>query len=228
MNVYRKLGDEAKVRQTTEIIEELTSARSDVAENRAQFDVDLVKAHEVLDFTCQASTALLISAGDARLAIAQLERSIALAPDLEPLRIRLFELYVQQGADDDAIRVLRERCDQAPEDAHAWLKLARFCMQRRRLGPAESALRKAIACEPQQAEGYALLSQVQMATQKNSSAAVDSARQAISYLPSAANYYILATALYHVGDREGSRAALLKAIDLEPGNSEFRAALERM
>ncbi|MGN6134020.1 MAG: tetratricopeptide repeat protein, partial [Aureliella sp.] len=225
---YRKLGQPEKSAQYAEVLERLSAPEPTVTDNREDRDVDLHKAQGVLDYTCQTSTTLLAKHGDMETAVRLLEEALAAAPRLDSLRSQLVTLHVRRGSDDDAIRVLTQGCEAEPENLQAWLGLAKFCMQRRRMGAAESALQKVIELEPEAADGYALLAQVQMTDNSTVHTAVATARQAVARLQSGGNYYILATALYHAGDRAGSREALLKALELEPANAEYRSALSRL
>ena len=63
---------------------------------------------------------------------------------------------------------------------------------------------------------------------RNPQAAIQSARTAVELSPTGSNHFILGTALYHTGDLVGSKQAILKAVELEPRNAEFRAALEQL
>jgi tetratricopeptide (TPR) repeat protein len=225
---YRKLGQPEKSAHYAEVLERLSAPELKVTDNREDRDVDLHKAQGVLDYTCQTSTTLLAKHGDMETAVRLLEEALAAAPRLDSLRSQLVTLHVRRGSDDDAIRVLTQGCEAEPASIRAWLELAKFCMQRRRMGAAESALQKVIELEPDVADGYALLAQVQMTDRSTVQAAVATARKAVERSGSGGNYYILATALYHAGDRAGSREALLKALELEPANAEYRSALSRL
>ncbi len=129
----------------------------------------------------------------------------------------------------DSVNILlREQCEATPNDVNAWIAFGVHCIRTRRLDAADGALRKAIAIEPNRAESFALLSQVQMPKGRNPVGAVESARQAVKLSPTAGNQFILGTALYHVGDLAGARQYVLRAVELEPRNPEFQAALERL
>ena len=225
---YRQCGDEANAERYAELLTQLAQSEQERLSDRSRHDPDVIKAHEVIEFTGLTAADLLLRAGDASLAMALLEKSVAASARSRALRSKLLDLYVRSGAIDRAIDWLQDECERTADDASAWIDLGEFCIRHRRLSSAESSLRKALALEPDRAESHALLAQVQMASSDDQHSAVESAQQAVELAPVAFNYYILATAKYHVGDIGGSREALLKAIELEPTKPEYREALQRL
>lgn len=228
MTAYRSQGDHLNARKYADILSKLTDEAPRVAEDRSDQAPDLFKVKDVLDFTCRTATSLLVQARKTEAAIAQLERAKVLAPNASSIRSELINLYTITNAVEGVTMLLRERCDASPDDANSWIAIGVHYLRTRRLDAADGALRKAIALEPNRAESYALLSQVQMPKGRNPAGAVENARQAVTLSPTASNHFILGTALYHVGDLVGSRQHVLKAVDLEPRNPEFQAALERL
>ena len=228
MIAYRSQGDHLNARKHADILSKLTDEAPRTAEDRSEQGPDLIKVKNVLDFTCRTATDLLVQAHEIDAAIKQLERAKVLAPDADCIRSELIKLYIITKRDDNVNVLLREKCDASPQDVNAWLALGVHCIRIRRLDAADGALRRAIALEPNRAESYALLSQVQMPKGRNPAGAVESARRAVTLSPTASNHFILGTALYHVGDLVGARQHVLKAVDLEPRNPEFQAALERL
>lgn len=228
MIAYRSQGDPLNARKHADILSKLTDEAPRTAEDRSEQAPDLIKVENVLDFTCRTATDLLVHAREIDAAIAQLERAKVLAPNVDSIRSELIRLYTITKGDDNINTLLREKCYTSPQDVNAWIALGVHCIRTRRLDAADGALRKAIALEPNRAESYALLSQVQMPKGRNPAGAVENARKAVTLSPTASNHFILGTALYHVGDLVGSRQHVLKAVDLEPRNPEFQAALERL
>ena len=228
MIAYRSQGDPLNARKYADILRKLTDEAPRIAADRSEQGPDLIKVKNVLDFTCRTATDLLVQAREIDAAIAQLERAKVLAPNVDSIRSELIRLYTITKGDDKINTLLREKCYTSPQDVNAWIALGVHCIRTRRLDAADGALRKAIALEPNRAESYALLSQVQMPKGRNPAGAVENARKAVTLSPTASNHFILGTALYHVGDLVGSRQHVLKAVDLEPRNPEFQAALERL
>ena len=228
MIAYRSQGDPLNARKYADILRKLTDEAPRIAEDRSEQDPDLIKVKNVLDFTCRTATDLLVQARKTDAAIAQLERAKVLAPKVDSFRTELIKLCTITKADDSVNILLREQCEATPNDVNAWIAFGVHCIRTRRLDAADGALRKAIAIEPNRAESFALLSQVQMPKGRNPVGAVESARQAVKLSPTAGNQFILGTALYHVGDLAGARQYVLRAVELEPRNPEFQAALERL
>jgi protein O-GlcNAc transferase len=121
-----------------------------------------------------------------------------------------------------AAALQKQLCQLAQHDPIAWIRHGRLSLQSRDFAEAEQSLERAIELAPDQAEGYALLAQVEMLPGRDARRAVELARQAVAADPSAANHHILGTAQWHAGDIDDSRASLQRAVALEPGNAEFR------
>ena len=228
VNVYRSRGDTVNAKKYADIAAQLALATPRVADDRSENDPDLNKARDMFDFACRSTTSVLVQANASSIAIEQLEQAKAKLPKSKSIRSLLIDLYVAQQAVDSAIALLNEQCEQSPRDANAWLRLGVQCIKFRRLDTAETGLRKAIELEPKNAEAYALLAQVQLPAGRNPQAAIDSARTAVKLAPTGGNHFILGTVLYHTGDLVGSKQEILKAVELEPRNPEFRAALEQL
>ena len=228
MIAYRSQGDPLNARKYADILRKLTDEAPRTAEDRSEQRPDLIKVKNVLDFTCRTATDLLVQARKMDAAIAQLERARALSPKVDSFRSELIKLYSIAKADDSVNKLLREQCDTTPKNANAWIALGIHCLRTRQLDAADGALRNAIELEPNRSESFALLSQVQMPKDRNPAGAVESARHAVKLSPTASNHFILGTALYHVGDLAGARKYVLRAVELEPRNPEFQAALERL
>lgn len=224
---YRKHGDQKNAQRYVEYLTQLAASEKE-SFDRASQDPDTIKVKDVLEFISLTAADLLLQAGKVPVAIVQLEKSFAASPDSQLVRSKLLDLYVRSGAVDSAIRLLQLESEAAGNDYRQWLELSTFCIKHRRLTMAETALQKAIALEPDRADAYAVLAQVQMASPSDSSMAVNTAQQAVNLAPSGFHFYVLATAKYHAGDSTGCHAALLKAIELEPDNSEYRDALRRL
>ncbi len=219
---YRSSGDVENARKYTE---QLADPNKSI---RGKADIDNERSLEYFAFICQSASNLLLEATDIPAASATLEKALEKAPDSDQMRRQLVNIYVGQGKEDAAIRVLQTRCMHDPTSLHAWMDLAGFCMKYRRLGIAEDALIKSIELDSKQADAYSMLSQIQMTRPKDRQLAVETARQAVSLSPMASNHYILATAMYHAEDLAGAKKELTEAIRLEPNNQEFRQALTRL
>jgi len=224
---YRSLGDTENATKYTQLLSDPTQTNAGRTDGD-RIDLDKDKAIEYFSFVSQTASNILIAAADPASAIATLEKANGVAPDSDPIRHQLVSVYARQGRDADAIQLLQSRCVQSPRSINAWMDLAVFCINARRLDVAESALRKSIELAPNRAEGYSLLSQIQMTKPNDAGLAVESAKRALSLSPVASNHYILATAMYHAKDLLGARRELTEAIRLEPSNQEFREALAQL
>ena len=224
---YRSLGDSEKALKYTQLLKDPSKTIAGRTDGD-RIDLDKEKAIEYFAFISQSAANILFAAAEPAAGVAILKRSIEAAPESDQIRHQLVSIFARQGQEDAAIQLLQSRCVQAPSSVNAWMDLAFFCIKVRRLELAENALTKAIELAPNRAEGYALLSQVQMTKPKDVGLAIESAKRALSLSPLASNHYILATAMYHAKDLAGARKELVEAIRMEPGNQEFRDALARL
>jgi cytochrome c-type biogenesis protein CcmH/NrfG len=54
------------------------------------------------------------------------------------------------------------------------------------------------------------------------------ARKAVALKPTALNYYVLSNACDKSGDYQGALQAIEQAIQLEPGNAQYKQAYQRI
>jgi Flp pilus assembly protein TadD len=87
---------------------------------------------------------------------------------------------------------------------------------------AEKAYKKVIEVAPKRSDGYRALARLYLQLNRNLSEAKTLASKAIELEPTAMHYFILAAACDKNGDRTGAIAAIGQAIEMEPGNMQYR------
>jgi Flp pilus assembly protein TadD len=90
-----------------------------------------------------------------------------------------------------------------------------------RLGVAEQALRKAVELAPKETRALRSLTRVLMENRKLAEATT-LAQELLELEPTAKNYSVLAEVCHRKGDLAGARAALSRAAELNPGDSEYK------
>jgi tetratricopeptide (TPR) repeat protein len=165
---------------------------------------------------------------DLREAELSFERAAALDPKHVESRQALVSLYRKSGRTADAIRVLEQLTEIAPSLVDYPLEVGCLYLELGQTEQAEAALRKACARDAKSAASRVALVGLYLKTKRKPADAVALARQAAELQPTANNYWLLAAACRHNGDRAAALAAMEKAVDLDPGNLRYREAYESL
>lgn len=142
---------------------------------------------------------------------------------LEP-RQALVSLYQQQDAPTKAIPLLEQLSRIEPNNPVNHVNLGVVSARLGRLDEAEDAYRRVVELAPDNPVGYVALAQLYLRTERNPAEAKTLAATAVGLQPIASNYFLLGTACKRNDDRAGALTALKRAMDLDPGNSAYRAA----
>jgi len=142
----------------------------------------------------------LLAQGQAREAIAVLERACRLDAQSAPALINLGGAYIMAGRHKQAIPVLEAARDVEPDNAMVWVNL-----------------------------GAAYLGNPVLATPKQQQRAIDAFRRAIDVDPRSPNvHYNLGLVLVDHGDSEQAADAFRQAIDVNPSDLDARIWLRRL
>ncbi len=160
-------------------------------------------------------------------AATHLERALTFGADDLATRLLLAQTWIQIGQPGQALEILTELQQQAPEHSGVWLALARAHLTLGDLEQASNCARAVHQHHPQPSEARAAaLLQARIALQAGEPAkAVAFARKAQKDLPTTEGQVLLAKALAALGQYEEA----LQAIDavFDPHQAPFEAALER-
>ena len=113
-----------------------------------------------------------------------------------------------------------------PENPAYSLEIGQLQAELGRFGPAEEAFQDACRRAPQGVEGCVGLVQLYLKGNRKLPEAADLARKIVERKPVASSYALLGTARLENGDRAGAASAFQKALDLEPGNAQYRQRLQ--
>ena len=92
----------------------------------------------------------------------------------------------------------------------------------KRYDDSEEAFRKLITLAPQKSDGYCGLARLYLKTRKNLPQARQLAYKAVTIEASAANCFVFAWACDENGDKANARAAIQRAVKLDPANKQYQ------
>ncbi len=150
-----------------------------------------------------------------------LRRAVALDPQNTRPQEMLAVLYGMQGRSSEALALLRGIEQVEPHNAACQYNLARLSIQMGRREDAERALQRFISLDPNHTIGYQELARLYLRTRVNLPRARQLAQKAVSLGPVAESYFLLGWACYANHDDAAAKAALEKAMSLDPQNAAY-------
>ena len=155
-------------------------------------------------------------------------RATALDPENTICRLNLAVFYQRTGQEGEALRFYEEIARIDPSDALVHLNLGRVSLKLRQVERAERAFVTVVKLAPNQPEGHSALAQLYLQTNRNPAEAARLAEAAVQLAPEAPYLALLSEARARNGDRQGALAAINQAIDLQPGNGQYRQMREML
>jgi tetratricopeptide (TPR) repeat protein len=141
-------------------------------------------------------------------------------------RTLLASYYRRQGQAYAALQQYHELTQLQPDPVPHYQQIGLIHASQGNVASAEAAFKKMVQLAPGQAEGYRMLAQLYLNTDQQLFEASRLATTAVELQPVAASYFVLGWARSKSGDPAGAEAALKTAVKLEPGNAQYRQALE--
>ncbi len=217
-----RLGDQEKSREYLARFKELKAADEQRHRQALRTSTDSGQVRNLGTRTSQAVGKAYLAHGDYEMGETCLRRACELGPaDMEPRSI-LAWLYERQERTDEALAMLAELCEKAPDDLGAQMNAASAYARLGRFDEAERAYRRTIGLIPLQAGGYAALAGLFLQAQRNLDEAGTLAEKAVALEPTAENQFLLCLIRRTRGDLAGAVAAIEAAIALAPQNSGYQ------
>jgi len=140
-----------------------------------------------------------------------------MARQAEHLRVELAETYIEKGALEAAIPLLRRMLEDKPDDVHVRVMYATVLRDLGLFGQAENQFRAAVTQAPDSAAAHAGLA-VTYDLQREPEQAQAHHRKALTLAPRAAQLHNnFGFSLYLAGDYEASARQLERALEIDPG-----------
>ena len=223
-----KLGDEEKSKEYLEKFKALQAKDEQRHRDFLKADDDAADFAAITAAVYSGAAKVYIAHGDVHTGEDYLHKAVKLAPHVAEPRSVLAWLYEQQGRADEALRMLAELAEKAPDDLAAQMSLGAAYTRLQRFAEAEKAYLRATELTPHQPGCYVALADLYLQAGRKLPQAKALALKAADMEPRAENYFLLSIACQKNLDAPGALAAIEKAISLEPDNQEYRRAREMM
>jgi tetratricopeptide (TPR) repeat protein len=149
-------------------------------------------------------------------------KAAVLDPNNVECRFHLAALYLQNRKFLDALKLYEHITGIDPNNGVAYFFIGNINARINLFDNAEKAYRKVIEVASKRSDGYRALAQLYLQNNCNLPEAKNLASKAVELGPAGPNYFILAAACDKNGDRAGAISAIERAIELEPGNQQYR------
>jgi tetratricopeptide (TPR) repeat protein len=207
---YREKFNRLKARDMQKLIDENKLA-NDLAAVRQNYAEAAFNAAQIYEQNEQAGEATIL-----------LGKAAQASHDNPELLVRIAQWHYARGRVSESL-TLHERISQAyPQHGLNLFLLGVLYARQQRFDDSKASFMKSIEYSPQFPDSYRELARLCLHTRTDIAQAKVLAEKAVSLSPVAPNYFVLSRAYDSNGDREGAISALLKAIELDPTNQEYR------
>ncbi len=223
-----RLGETDRAKEYRQKFDEMKrSHRSDETRRRREHD-DRAMLREAAADEYTPVGKVYFAHGRVREAEGFWRKAAASHPEHTESRKMLVVALVQEGKLREALQVLEELQQIEPDNPEHQVSIGTLNARLKQFEAAETALKRAIQLAPRRGEGPAALAKLYLQTGRNLPEAKALAQQAADWRPSAANFFILSSACARNGDLPDARAAILRAIQIDPVNPVYQEAYNRL
>jgi tetratricopeptide (TPR) repeat protein len=223
--VCTRLGNQDKAKEYSEKFKELKSeSRKDLKGRKILYD-DFVETQKLAALTYLEAGQMYRGAGKLPEAEELLKQAATLDPANTSCLLELASLFQQSNQPSKALQIYKGTSEIEPDNAACHFQIGILSLQLNLLDEAEKAFRNVITLAPQQSAGYRELAGVYLKTGEKLPQARQLAEKAVALEATAANYFVLSWACDKNGDTVNALSAIKRAVNLEPGNQQYRRFL---
>ncbi len=226
--VCARLGQADKAKAYTEQFREFRAEEDKVSVDRKRMASSRAWAADVLSQTHTDAGRLYAAHRNLEKAEEHWRRAAAVDPRNRICRQYLVDMYMRIGRDRQALTFCEQLRDIDPKNPTYHLNTGALLARLERLDAAEEAVRKAIALAPERPTGYRSLVRLLLFRKQGLPEAKALAQRLVELEPTAPNYGLLCEACRLSGDLAGARAALERAMRLDPGDEQFKSAYKQL
>ncbi|MBW8039050.1 MAG: tetratricopeptide repeat protein [Planctomycetes bacterium] len=220
--VCAKLGNSDKAKEYTEKFQKLKAdERKDLTGRKARYD-DTDQTLKNTALTYIEAAQMYRGAGKLDKAEELLKQAAGLDPENVACLLELASLYEKNGRLSKALQMYKKIREIEPGNALCHFSIGILSTQLNKFDDAEKAFGKVITLEPQRSNGYRELALLYIKTGQKIPQAMQLAEKAVALEATALNYFALGWACYKNGDNAKALPAMKRAVELEPGNPEYR------
>jgi tetratricopeptide (TPR) repeat protein len=189
---------------------------------------DAQTAHRDVAKTYSIAARIRAALGNVDEAARLWRKAATLDPTNPDPKIQLALFYLQAGRKPDALPVVESLKEMRVDQPLHYLTVAVLLARLGQFDQSEAMLARCREMAPGEAWSYRESARFYIQTKQKGAEALRLAQKAVELEPAAGNYAVAGQACMAAGDREGARAALRKARELEPTNNAFAEALKQL
>ncbi len=223
-----RLKNNAKARDYMTTFRKLKAEDMKVLKDRNNAFEDLMKMQKGAAETFMRAGQMYESRKDIQKVEKLLNKAVALDPNNTSCLHRLAYVYVRTNRVIEALQMYKKISDIEPEDTFSHLNIGLLSARLKHFVDAEKAFLRVIDLAPKASNGYRELAQLYLTIRKNLPQARKLAEKAVALEPIAVNYFVLSWACDVNGDSEKGLKAIIRAIELDPGNMRYKKVYEHI
>ncbi|MHC4426924.1 MAG: tetratricopeptide repeat protein [Planctomycetota bacterium] len=225
---YSRLRQQDKAREYMAAFKKLKAEEMKALKARDKVYDDLVTMRQTVAENQILAARIYRAGGRSDRAEELLQKAITLDPENTICLTELAGLYYMTNRLPEALQMYKRISEIEPQNPACFLNAGVISATLKRFEDAEEAFRKVIKLAPENPSGYRELAWLYLNTKNSYDQARKLAEKAVKLEKTAANYYLLTCACEMNGDRPNALKAAEQAIQLDPGNVEYKQIYQRI
>ncbi len=156
------------------------------------------------------------------------QRALLLDPQNLASCFGLADLYLRNERADESLTLYQRIVAIQQTNGAALFFIGHIHENAKRFDAAEAAYGRVVEVSPDRPEGYQALARFYLEVRPNLPRAKELASALIKLAPSASNFHLLASICEGRHERDSARVAIRQAVELAPGNVQYRQFYERI